>query len=365
MSTSVWTQQHEDYFNNIIKPVEERVKSIMVGQRPVIKRTIQGLFAVGQRDFNSSGTRFLGTGHPLCEGPTGTGKTVLCKAISCLLAGVTNRVQGVPDGVPSDISGCEIILLTGETRTVKGPIFCSILLADEINRWPPKVQAAFNQALAEGEVTIGGKTYKLPKPFFCLATQNPTEQKGTYELQEALSDRFMYGLVTQETSDSEKLLIESRTRNFNPELFRPLVDSGQINEVREFFFDERNFYVSKEAKVCCVKIMNLINHPEEYGLFTEELSALTERLFKQSPPVNDRAMLHLVGAAMMEAVWNRRAYILPEDFYSTASDVLRIRLILEDSAVYNLLGKNDSKYRTKTELREYILKSLVKKSATL
>lgn len=363
MSTSVWTERHEYYFSKVIKLIEDGLTNVMVGQKPVIRRIVQGLFAVGQRDFDSSGTRFLGTGHVLCEGPTGTGKTVLCKAISCLLAGDNNRVQGVPDGVPSDISGCEIILLTGDTKTVKGPIFCNILLADEINRWPPKVQAAFNQALAEGEVTIGGQTYKLDKPFFCLATQNPTEQKGTYELQEALSDRFMYGLVTQETSDNEKLLIESRTRNFNPELFKSLVNSEQINETREFFFDKQNFYVSKEAKACCVKIMNLANHPEKYGLFTEEISLLTERLFKQSPPVNDRAMLHLVGATMMEAVWHRRAYILPRDVYNIATDVLRIRLILEESAVYTLLGESNSRYKTKTELREYILSSLVRKAS--
>ncbi len=362
MSTSVWTEKHEYYFSNVIKPIEEGLSRIMVGQKTVIRRVTQGFFAVGQRDFNSSGIRFLGTGHSLCEGATGTGKTVLCKAMSCLLAGKNNRVQGVPDGVPSDITGCEIILLTGDTKTVKGPIFCNVLLADEINRWPPKVQAAFNQALAEGEVTIGGETYKLNKPFFCLATQNPTEQKGTSELAEALSDRFMFGLVTQETSDNEKIAIENRTRNFNPELFKPLVNSEQINEVREFFFDEDNFYVSDEAKACCVKVMNLANHPEEYNLFTEELSLLTERLFKQSPPVNDRAMLHLVGAAMMEAAWHRRAYILPKDVYNITADVLRIRLMLEESAVFTLLGKNDQRYRTKTELREYILGSIVQKA---
>ncbi len=362
MSKSTWTNKHEYYFTNIIKPIEDGLSMIMVGQKHVIRRVVQGLFAVGQRDFDSSGTRFLGSGHILCEGPTGTGKTVLCKAISCLLAGENNRVQGVPDGIPSDITGCEFILLTGDVKTIKGPIFCNVLLADEINRWPPKVQAAFNQALAEGDVTIGGKTYKLVKPFFCLATQNPTEQKGTSELAEALSDRFMFCLITQETSDAEKLLIESRTRNFEPRLFKPLAKIDQINEVREFFFDESNFYISDEAKSCCVKVMNLANHPERYNLFAEELSLLTEQLFKQSPPVNDRAMLHLVGAAMMEAVWNRRAYILPRDVYSVAADVLRIRLMLEESAVYTLISRDDTKYKNKTKLREYVLKTLVEKA---
>jgi len=367
MSASQWTAQHEEYFTKVIKPIEDGLSKIMVGQRPVIRRVVQGLFAVGQRDFDSSGGRFLGAGHILCEGPTGTGKTVLCKAMSCLLAGENNRVQGVPDGTVSDVLGCEVILLTGDTKTIKGPIFCNVLLADEINRLPHKVQSAFNQVLAEGEITIGGKTYNLTKPFFCLATQNPTEQKGTSELQEALSDRFMFGLITKETSDEDKLVIETRTRKFNPELFKQVVNCDQINEVREFFFDRdgKNFYVSNEAKLACVKIMNLANHPERYGLFTKELSLLTEQLFKQNPSVNDRTMLHLVGAAMMEAVWHKRAYVLPKDVYNIAADVLRIRLMIEESATFSLLGTDDQNYRTKTELREYILKSIVSRALVL
>ncbi len=116
-------------------PIEKALQRILVGQRNVIRRVTMALFAVGQRDFYPDGTRFLGTGHVLCEGGVGTGKTVLCKALSRLLAGNSKRVSGMPDALASDITGCEIILLTGDTKTVQGPLFCNVMLADEINRF--------------------------------------------------------------------------------------------------------------------------------------------------------------------------------------------------------------------------------------
>jgi MoxR-like ATPase len=347
-----WTDQHEYYLSTAALPIEEQLSKIMVGQKKTIRRVVQGLLAVGQRDFNAqSREKFLGTGHVACEGAVGTGKTVLCKSLACLLAGDSKRVSGMPDALPSDVTGCEIILLTGKSKVVKGPVFCNVMLADEINRYSPKAQTAFIEILAEGTVSIGDQTYQLKRPFFCLATQNPTEQKGTSRMQEALADRFMFKVVLEETTPAEKIAIAQRTRNFKPELLKPIVSTELINQAREFFFDPCNFYVSNAASGCCVKIIQAINHPEEFNLFKEELKLLgNERLFKQKVAINDRGVLHLEGAAMIEAVWNRRAYVLPEDVYEVAADVLRARLIINDASLYLLLDNEDAFYKTETEL---------------
>ena len=356
-----WTEKHEYYLSEVIFPIEKKLMEIMVGQNNVVRRVVQGLFAVGQRDITQSGEKFLGTGHTLCEGPVGTGKTVLCKCLSRLLAGDNNRVSGIPDALASDILGCEIILLTGESKTVKGPIFCSILLADEINRFPPKAQTAFIEALAEGTVTIGETSYQLNEPFFCLATQNPTEQKGTSRMQEALSDRFMFKLILRENSASEMADIAQRTRLSSFESLKPIVDARLVQETRLFFYDPDNFYVSEAISGCCAKLIWAINHPTEYNLFNKEIEILDgEHMFKQKPAINNRGILHLEGAAMIEAAWHRRSYVLPTDIYAVAADVLRARMMIADSSLHALLEDNEN-YRTETELCDYLIKQALDK----
>lgn len=356
-----WTDRHEYYFTRTALLVEQQLAKIMVGQKKVIRRVVQGSMAVGQRDFDAqSREKFLGAGHVVCEGAVGTGKTVLCKSLACLIAGENNRVSGMPDALPSDVTGCEIILLTGESKVVKGPVFCNVLLADEINRFSPKAQTAFIEPLAEGTVSIGDQTYQLPTPFLCLATQNPTEQKGTSRMQEALADRFMFKVILDETTRAEKVAIAQRTRNFKPDLVKPIVSKDLINEARKFFFDTDNFYVSEAASHCYVGIIQAINHPEKIGLFARELELLgKERLFKQKIAVNDRGVLHLEGAAIIEAVWNRRAYVLPKDVYEVAPDVLRARLMIDDASLYLLLSDENTPYKTETELIDHLIKELL------
>lgn len=341
-----------------VKPMQEALEKIMVGQRNVIKRVTMALFAVGQRDFYSDGTRFLGTGHVLCEGGVGTGKTVLCKSLSRLLAGNNKRVSGMPDALASDITGCEIILLTGDTKTVQGPLFCNVMLADEINRFPPKAQNAFIEALAEGSVTISNITYKLQQPFFCLATQNPTEQKGTSRLQEALSDRFMFKLVMRETTEKEKIEIARKTHHFDLTNLKQVVTPEEVYEAREFFFD--NTYICDEVRRYCARILHAFNHPDEFDLFKKERSLLMgDSIFKQRPALNDRAMLHLEGAAMMEAVMNGRDYVLPVDVAEVAADVLRARLLLAESSMHILQELHVGK--TETEMIEYLISETLNK----
>jgi MoxR-like ATPase len=343
----------QELLNKRVLPIRDALQRIMVGQRHVIKRVTMALFAVGQRDFYTDGTRFLGTGHVLCEGSVGTGKTVLCKALSRLLAGNNKRVSGLPDCVPSDITGAEIILLTGNTKVVQGPLFCNVMLADEINRFPPKAQNAFIEALAEGCVTIGNESYRLQQPFFCLATQNPTEQKGTSRIQEALSDLFMFKLVMKETTEEEKCEIARRTHQFDMTNLRQLITPEEVYEAREFFFD--NTFVSDTIRKYCARILHAINHPDKFGLFQRERKLLAgAALFKQKPAVNDRAMLHLEGAAMMEAIMNSRNFVIPADVADIVHDVLRARLLIAESSLYLLLEESTS-YQSETELIDHLI----------
>ena len=357
-----WTERHEYYLSRVILPIENKLKEIMVGQDEIVKRVVQGLFAVGQRDLNAqTGENFWGSGHTLFEGAIGTGKTLLCKLLSKLLAGKNNRVSGIPDALPSDIVGSEIILLTGDSKTVKGPIFCNVILVDEINRFSPKAQTAFIEALAEGTVTLGEETYQLDQPFFLVATMNPIEEVGTYRMQGALRDRFMFKLATRETTPAEKAAIAQRTRKISYKEINPIVNSHVVKEARHFFFDMDNFYVSPAISECCAKLIHAINHPVEYHLFEEEMKLLDgENIFKQKIAMNDRAVLHLEGAAIMEAAWHRRGYVLPADVCNVAADVLRARMMI-DEANLHILTERHSSYKTETELCDYLIKELLAK----
>lgn len=347
-----------DLVRNRVLPIKEALEKIMVGQRHVIRRVTMALFAVGQRDFYPDGSRFLGTGHVLCEGPTGCGKTVLCKALSHLLSGNNKRVSGMPDSLASDITGCEIILLTGNTKLVQGPLFCNVMLADEINRFPPKAQNAFIEALAEGSVTIANETFKLQQPFFCLATQNPTEQKGTSRLQEALSDRFMFKLIMKETTEEEKIDIAKRTHDFDLSSFKQVISTDDVYEARKIFFDKT--YVDDRVRRYCARILHAINHPEQFDLFTKERQLLMgDPIFKQNPAVNDRAMLHLEGASMMEAVMNSRDYVIPADVAAVAADVLRVRLLIAESSLHLLMELHPAK--TETQMIDYLIDEVLSK----
>mgnify|MGYP001593899670 CR=1 FL=1 len=190
------SQEHYQMVSRI-EPLFDRLHSFIVGQKGPITRTILALLAVGQCDLKGA-KPFFGCGHILFVGPTGTGKTILCKLLGLSIAGVAHKVQGTPDLMPSDITGFEILSLNAEgvknggLKFREGPVFANILLVDEINRIPHKAVSGLIEAMAEGTVSYEKQIFSLPEPFLVLATMNPSESAGTYSLQEAVSDRFMF-----------------------------------------------------------------------------------------------------------------------------------------------------------------------------
>jgi MoxR-like ATPase len=274
----------------------------------------------------------------LLEGSTGTGKTVLVKAVSSILAGTNKRISGIPDAQPGDLVGSEMYLLDSTKHVVHGAAYqANILLADEVNRFSPKAQSAFLEMLAEQQVTIGDNTYKLKNPFICIATLNPSEQhKGTSKLSEALSDRFVYKVLMKPTTADEKVEVAKRTHHFNFDELKQVMTLDDVNEAREYFFD--HVYVDDKIRYYCARILNAINNPAESGLFVAERKVLENiQIFKQHPAANDRVMIHLESGGMAHAMLNGRDYVVPFDIASVATRILRGRLLLNPAAIPSLL----------------------------
>jgi MoxR-like ATPase len=211
-----------DELQSVHRRVTEEIRKVIVGQQPVVDELFLAL---------------LSRGHCLLIGVPGLAKTMLIASLSRILDLAYNRIQFTPDLMPSDITGSEILeedRTTGKKvfRFIRGPVFANIVLADEINRTPPKTQAALLQAMQEHEVSAGGTTYRLEEPFFVLATQNPIEQEGTYPLPEAQLDRFMFNLwIDYPSRDEEIDIVRSTTGGLEPEL-RPVVDRPKIMELQ-------------------------------------------------------------------------------------------------------------------------------------
>ena len=201
----------------------EQIGKVIVGQRPVVEQLLMALFS---------------RGHCLLVGVPGLAKTLLVSTVSKVLALSFKRVQFTPDLMPADITGTDILQddpETGRRRFVflPGPLFANLILADEINRTPPKTQAALLEAMQEGHVTAGGQTYKLPAPFFVLATQNPIEQEGTYPLPEAQQDRFMFNIRVEYPSRGEEIQIMKATTGGAKTELAPIIDQQQILKFQE------------------------------------------------------------------------------------------------------------------------------------
>ncbi len=293
--------------SNKVLAIKEEVKKIIVGQEELIDAMLIGL---------------LCEGHILVEGVPGLAKTTAINAISKALGLDFKRVQFTPDLLPSDITGTEIYdPKNGEFKIKQGPIFTNLLLADEINRAPAKVQAALLEVMQERQVTIGDTTFKIDKPFLVMATQNPVEQEGTYPLPEAQLDRFMLKVVVGYNSAKEEVEIVKR------------VAQKEFEEVAQVASKEDIFAMQKEVEAVhmdealleyIVSIIYATREPKEYGL--GELAEYVE--FGASP----RASINLYKAAKAKAYIDGKDYVTPLDIASVASDVLRHRIILNYKA---------------------------------
>jgi MoxR-like ATPase len=268
----------------------------------------------------------LAGGHALLIGVPGLAKTMMVHTVSEALALTFQRVQFTPDLMPSDITGTEIIeedLTTGKRafRFVKGPVFANVVLADEINRTPPKTQAALLQAMQEHQVTVGGQTYALPEPFFVLATQNPIEQEGTYPLPEAQLDRFMFELRVGYPSQSEEEAIVEQTTGSRGAALEPVLDATQLLDMQALV---RRIPVSKQLIQSAVTLARM-TRPNEAGA-----PALIREFVEWG--AGPRASQYLVLGAKARAALAGRPMADLDDVRSVAMTVLRHRVVTNFAA---------------------------------
>lgn len=285
-----------------VTDLETGMSKVIVGQKYLIRSLLVGL---------------LSNGHVLLEGAPGLAKTLAIKTLAKLIEGNFSRIQFTPDLLPSDVIGTLIYSQREERfETKKGPIFANFVLADEINRAPAKVQSALLEAMQEHHVTIGETSYSLPAPFLVLATQNPIEQEGTYELPEAQVDRFMLkALVDYPTLEEEKTIVRSHLRADYSEEVHLVIDVKGIIKAREVV---KQVYVDERIEQYVADIVMATRNPENYGL--ADLKKYIN--FGGSP----RASINLALAARTTAFLKRRGYVVPEDVREIVHDVLRHRI---------------------------------------
>jgi len=294
-------EQSKKYSDQIMTLVEE-VQKVIVGQEQIIKKLVIAMMA---------------DGHVLLEGVPGLAKTKMVDTMSKTLGANFCRIQFTPDLLPADIIGTKIYDNKKEQFTTeKGPIFSNLILADEINRAPPKVQSALLEAMQERQVSIHGDTYEIDKPFLVLATQNPIESEGTYRLPEAQIDRFALKLIIDyPTKDNEKLIIQRNTQENKPSA-KEIISKNIILEIQQFV---KKIYADEKIEEYVSSIVDATRNPKNYDL---ELEGVIE--FGASP----RASIWLILAAKAHALLSGRGFVIPEDIKSVAHDVLRHRIIL-------------------------------------
>lgn len=286
-----------------VTALQSEMQKVIVGQKYLIDRLLIGLLA---------------NGHLLLEGVPGLAKTLAVRTLATAIGAPFQRIQFTPDLLPADLIGTLIYNpKSGEFTTRKGPIFTNIVLADEINRAPAKVQSALLEAMQEHQVTIGAETFQLPAPFLVLATQNPIEQEGTYPLPEAQVDRFMLKLVVSyPTRDEERRILEANARTQVESAVNSVITPADILRVRNVV-DE--IYVDDKIKDYILSLVFATRDPEAAGL--ENFAPLIR--YGASP----RATLALTLAAKAHAFIQGRGYVTPQDVKSIAPDVLRHRII--------------------------------------
>ena len=284
------------------RAVLTEISRVIVGQQVLLERLLIGLLA---------------DGHLLLEGLPGLAKTLAVRTLAATIDCDCRRVQFTPDLLPADLIGTLIYnQREGDFTVQRGPIFTNILLADEVNRAPAKVQSALLESMQERQVTIGGETHRLPDLFLVLATQNPLEHEGTYPLPEAQVDRFLFKLVvTYPTRTEEREIIDRMTDQAEP-VTRVVIHPDRVLRAREIV---RGLYVDGKIKEYILDLVAATRHPDQWNL--KDLTGLVQ--FGASP----RAGINLVKAAKAHAFLAGRAYVLPEDVKAMAHDTMRHRLI--------------------------------------
>lgn len=290
----------------ILFPLQEEVHKVIAGQKNVLEHLIIALIA---------------DGHVLLEGVPGIAKTLMIKTLAKVINSGFCRIQFTPDLLPADITGTKIYNQHDCTfTTVKGPVFTQFLLADEINRAPPKVQSALLEAMQEHQVTIQGETYPLPDPFFVLATENPIEHEGTYPLPEAQMDRFMFKILMDYPSKEEELIILDRFTEGNFHSPKPVITATDLKNIQEIV---PRLYADIEIKRYVTTIVDATRHPADY-----KIDLATYIRYGASP----RASIYLILGAKAHALLRGRGYVTPDDVKAVAHDVLRHRILLSYEA---------------------------------
>ena len=290
-----------------LDPFYAAVEGVLIGQRRLLDRLLIGL---------------LTDGHVLLEGVPGLAKTLAVRTVARALHLKFARIQFTPDLLPADVIGTQIYNPQSGAFTVKqGPVFANVILADEINRAPAKVQSALLQAMEERQVTIGDGTFSLPRPFFVLATQNPIEQEGTYPLPEAQLDRFMLKVVIDYPGRADELAILDRMGGLNTVTdIPPVLEPLELEQVRQAV---DSVYVDPKVKHYLVDVVRATRTPVEYGL---DLGGLIQL------GASTRATIALLRAAKGHAFLAGRGFVTPEDVKQMAPDVLRHRLVISFEA---------------------------------
>ena len=302
--------------SEFVEKIIKEISKVIVGQNYMVERLIIGL---------------LSNGHILLEGVPGLAKTLTVSTLSKTIKSKFQRIQFTPDLLPADLIGTLIYnQKDGNFTTKKGPIFSNIILADEINRSPAKVQSALLEAMQERQVTIGENTFPLEDPFLVLATQNPIEQEGTYPLPEAQVDRFMLKLSVTYPSPEEELEIIRRVTKAGEIQVNPVISPKDIQHARDVV---KEVYIDEKIEKYIVDIVFATRNPEQYGL--NELKELIN--YGGSP----RASIYLTLAAKAHAFLRRRGYVTPEDVRSIGMDVMRHRIILSYEAEAEEVGTED------------------------
>ncbi|MCH2109726.1 MAG: AAA family ATPase [Polyangiaceae bacterium] len=290
-----------------IDTLTAEIQKVVVGQKYMIERVLMGL---------------LTGGHVLLEGVPGLAKTLTVRTICDALNAEFSRIQFTPDLLPADVVGTRIYnQKTGDFASKKGPVFANLVLADEINRAPAKVQSALLEAMQEKQVTLGDSTFELPRPFVVMATQNPIEQEGTYPLPEAQMDRFMLMIKVGYPSRDEELLVMERMTAPRPAQINPVCSVDELLAGREMV---QNIYVDDRVKNYIIDVVFATRNPAEAGL--QDLDGLIEH------GASPRASIALNLAARAHAFIKHRGYVTPEDVKAVGPDVLRHRLVLSYEA---------------------------------
>ena len=313
-------EQQSAFVTNLMAGMDQ----VIVGQKHLVESLLIGL---------------LSDGHILLEGVPGLAKTLAIKTLASLIDASFNRIQFTPDLLPADVVGTMIYSQKDESfLPKKGPVFANFILADEINRAPAKVQSALLEAMQERQVTLGGETFSLPKPFLVMATQNPIEQEGTYPLPEAQADRCMLkAVIDYPKIEEEKKIIHQQIHHAFGTV-KPVMSTDDIIEARKVV---DLVYLDEKIEQYIADIVFATRYPEKYGL--KEIKELIS--FGGSP----RASINLALAARSYAFIKRRGYVVPEDVRAIAHDVLRHRIglsyeaeatnVTQDELVSRILNK--------------------------